>query len=125
MKTIIIVDKEDWQGTDDRQPGPLWILERPSRGWAYYVATLLMDDSFLLLKKTDRERKKAERQRKRAHERLRRMIGKALKTYRRQAATAKALVREHRDGLALQSLLLSGWRVRPRKNNDGFSLESN
>ena len=125
MTTIIIVDKEDWQGTDDRQPGQSWILEQRSRGWAYYVATLIMDDSFLLLKRTDRERKKAERQRKRAHERLRRMIGEALKTYRRQAAKAKALVRERRDGLALQSLLLSGWRVRLRKNNEGYSLESN
>jgi hypothetical protein len=125
MKTIIIVDKEDWQGIGDRQPGPLWILEQPSRGWAYYVATLIMDDSYLLLKRTERERKKAERQRKRAHERLRRMIGKALKTYRRQAASAKAVLREHRDQLGLQSLLRSGWRARLRKDKNSYAIESN
>jgi hypothetical protein len=116
MNKVIVTDKKDWRYNEYLQNRPLK-EESNFRGWAYKLVTTLLDDSFLLDTKADKEKRKHYR-------RLKKIVLRAFSKYKEHAKITKKALKENGDSMALYCLVHFGWRVRKSKK-DQYLIESN
>ena len=117
MNKVIVTDKTDWQYNEYLQNQPLE-TEKIRKGWAYQLVTSLMDDSFLLDTKADKERRKQFR-------RLKKGIVRSVKKYKRHAKYTQKILKDNADNMSLYCLVCFGWRMRKDRQGKGYIIESN